>query len=377
VRELADRIRRRGPIPFRSFVEAALYQPELGFFATARGAGRAGADFITSPETGPLFGACVAGGLEGWWRAQGEPDPYVVVEAGAGTGRLAREILRAEPAFLPALRYILVERSAGLRAAQRELLTVEPVAEALGPTTRSADGEETIPVARVGPIVAALDELPAGHFDGVVLANELLDNLPFDLACRSARGWDEIRVGVTADARFHEVVVPADREMEAWLADVDVPVGTRVPVQREIESWLDAVAAVLGRGFVVLLDYTVDAAGLVARADGWLRTYRAHGRGTDPLDAPGSQDITADVLLEPLRRAIARAGFRVERETTQAEWLRDLGIDARVAEGRAAWEEGAARGDLAALAGRSRVAEAAALTDPAGLGAHTVLLLSK
>ena len=113
-----------------------------------------------------------------------------------------------------------------------------------------------------------------------------------------------------------------------------------------------------------------------SEARGWLRTYRAHERGGDPLAHPGSQDITADVMLEPVRRAARRAGFDVA-ETTQAQWLADLGIEQLVEAGRAAWEAGAATGDLAALAGRSRITEAQALTDPAGLGAHTVLTLAK
>jgi SAM-dependent MidA family methyltransferase len=78
-------------------MEAALYEPDAGFFARGHGAGRARGDFVTSPEVGPLFGACVARALDRWWRDLGAPDPFVVLEAGAGPGRLCREVLRAEP----------------------------------------------------------------------------------------------------------------------------------------------------------------------------------------------------------------------------------------------------------------------------------------
>ena len=81
-------------------MEAALYDPERGFFARGRGAGRAGSDFVTSPQIGSLFGACLARGLDGLWRALDEPDPFLVVEAGAGNGRLARDILRAAPLLI-------------------------------------------------------------------------------------------------------------------------------------------------------------------------------------------------------------------------------------------------------------------------------------
>ncbi|HEV7688852.1 MAG TPA: hypothetical protein VGQ80_19915, partial [Acidimicrobiia bacterium] len=116
---------------------------------------------------------------------------------------------------------------------------------------------------------------------------------------------------------------------------------------------------------------------LAARGQaGWLRTYRAQRRGGSPLDAPGSQDITGDVPLEGLRRAAAAVGLSVLSETTQAEWLRGLGVDDLVEEARAAWH-GRAATDLAAIAARSRVQEADALLDPAGLGAHRVTILGR
>ena len=113
------------------------------------------------------------------------------------------------------------------------------------------------------------------------------------------------------------------------------------------------------------------------RAGGWLRTYAGHARGGEPLTAPGTQDITIDVPIEMVRRAAARAGLELALETTQAAWLAESGSTTLVAEGRARWQAGAAAPDLDALAGRSRRPEAAALTDPGGLGAHTVLRLVK
>ena len=112
---LADRTARHGPLPFEAFMEAALYDETEGFYATTGGAGRRG-DFLTSPEVGPLFGAVLARALDQWWKELGRPDPFVVVEAGAGPATLARSVLAAQPACGPALRYVLVERSAVQRA---------------------------------------------------------------------------------------------------------------------------------------------------------------------------------------------------------------------------------------------------------------------
>ncbi|HEX9505552.1 MAG TPA: SAM-dependent methyltransferase, partial [Acidimicrobiia bacterium] len=175
---LVQRIHREGPIAFDEFVDVALYG-EDGFFSRARGAGRAGRDFVTSPEIGPLYGALVARALDGWWNELECPDPFFVVEAGAGRGRLATDVLTAVPACAPALRYVLGERSARLRDAQRDLLALEPFEDALGPVIPGDEDLAAIPVTGLGPITTALGELPAIALTGVVLANELLDNLPF------------------------------------------------------------------------------------------------------------------------------------------------------------------------------------------------------
>jgi SAM-dependent MidA family methyltransferase len=352
-------------------VQAALDE----FFARPEaGAGRAGADFVTSPEVGPLFGAVIARALDGWWDELGRPDPFLVVEGGAGRGRLAGDVLRAEPACAAALRYVLVERSASLRVALRDGLPVEPWADALGPYTADGSPEELRPVDRTGPILTALDEMPAVAAEGVVLANELLDNLPFDVLARTDGGWDEVRVGLDGD-RFVEVVVPAP---ESLTPGFDAPVGARLPFQPAVEDWMAAAAASVRRGYLLVIDYVAPASEVAERGPaGWLRTYRAHHRGTSPLDAPGDQDVTADVVAETLRRGARRAGWHAVLETTQAGWLAAQGIDDLVDAGRRVWRERAAVGDLEALAARSRVSEAAALTDPAGLGAHTVAVFRR
>ena len=364
--QIAQVIHREGPITFDRFMEIALYG-DGGFFAAGHGAGRAGRDFVTSPEVGPLFGVCVARALDRMWHALEEPDPFLVVEAGAGNGRLAREVLRAAPACLRALRYVLVERSAALRAEQRERLPLEPADEALGPFVRRGDEEQAVPALAAGPVFTALEEMPAlAASDAVVLANELLDNLPFGIAEFDGTRWLEVRVGLRAPDEFEEVLVPVDADL-----GYAVEAGTRVPIPRGMEEWWRACEGVLRRGFVLVVDYATTIDELGSRP--WLRTYRAHSSGTDPLDAPGEQDITADVVLEQLDTASPFAPVRRDR---QDDWLRALGIDDLVAEGRRVWDAGAGRGDLEALAGRSRVGEAAALTDPAGLGAHRVALFA-
>jgi SAM-dependent MidA family methyltransferase len=373
---IAERIHRNGPVRFGAFMELALYGAD-GFFTRGGGAGRAGRDFVTSPEVGSLFGTCVARALDAEWERQGRPDPFVVVEAGAGNGRLARDVLRAAPGCAPALHYVLVERSATLRAAQATRLPLEPLADTLGPASTGSADDTPVPVTGLGPIVASLDELPALTVDGVVVANELLDNLGFEIVVRTTSGWDEVRIAVDDDGAFSEVRVPAAPDLAQWVADVDAPAGTRLPVATAAVDWVASAAALLRRGSLVLIDYTATWPELVARDGGWLRTYAAHTRSHDPLDEPGTRDITTDVPVSMVERAAARAGLTTTAPMTQREWLHGLGIEALVADGAQQWLDGAAAGDLAALAGRSRAPEAAALTDPSGLGAHTVLQFTR
>jgi SAM-dependent MidA family methyltransferase len=379
---IAERIRREGPIPFDRFVDAALYDEDGGFYARGGGAGRAGRDFVTSPEVGVLFGALVARYLDRAWTELSRPDPFVVVDAGAGRGRLAADVLRAEPECSRALRYVLVERSAALRVTQRELLTLEPADRAFGPAVRDDPDEAPRPVEDIGPIATSLPEFPAIELTaGVVIANELVDNLPFRLVERARGGWTEVRVGLAPDG-FAEVAVAAPPEVAEAADNVGagaaIPIGARLPVPTATVDWLDECARLLRRGFLVVIDYADAAASLVARPqDEWLRTYRSHQRAETPLAAPGAQDITSTVPAEHLVTHAARGGFRLVEHTTQAQWLAALGVDELVDDARGLWRERAAVGDLEALAARSRVTEAAALTDPSGLGAHSVFVFAK
>lgn len=361
-------IERRGPLGFDEVMAAALYHPEAGFYASGGRAGRGGGDFITSPEVGALFGAVVARALDRWWRRAGEPSVFVVVEVGAGPGTLARTVLRAAPACLPALRYVLVESSAAQRALHGQHLALESPAAAFA---SPPDPDDDLVTTRTpaGPIVVSLAELPRLPGPCTVLANELLDNLPVRLAERSAAGWHEVRVGLEAGA-LTEVAVSlgaADAQRLSMLAP-DAEPGARVPLPRTAARWVrDALALAGPEGRVVAIDYGEPTARLAARPPAeWLRTYRRHERGGTPLDGLGTQDITCEVAIDQLDP-------RPARDRSQAEWLQAHGIDELVADARRTWGERAGIGDLEALRARSRITEADALLDPAGLGAFRVL----
>jgi SAM-dependent MidA family methyltransferase len=363
-------------------MDAALYDPEDGFYQRGGAAGRR-RDFVTSPELGPLFAAVWARALDEWWEQLGHPDPYVVVEAGAGSGTLARDVLAARPACSPALRYVLVERSARLRNEQIGRLPLELPAFVLGPSAAASiggedndDGEAETPhpLPGRGPMVTSLAELPALEFRGVIFANELLDNLPFDLLAWRESGWHEVRVAAADDQEDElvEMIVPAPAEVAAEAERLvhELPgSGSRIPMQREAHEWLREARALLEAGRVVVIDYA-DTTSALARSPWttWLRTFRQHAPGLAPLERPGSQDITAVVAIDQLASVHSPTTI-----STQAVWLSAHGLDDLVAQARAGWKERAAVGDLEALRARSRIDEARALTDPDGLGAFRVL----
>ena len=246
-------------------------------------------------------------------------------------------MLGADPACRGALRYIAVEVS----AAQRE---------------RHPDGVES----------AA--EMPHGQFTGVILANELLDNVPFRLAVFDGV-WREAFVDVQ-QGRCVEVLGGVV-EPPPVAAGPAVRHGARIPLQERAGAWVVDACSRLDRGRVVVLDYcTARTAQLAVQPwREWLRTYRGHGHGVHYLNDPGLQDVTTQVALDQLA-AIAGEPDAVR---AQAHFLQRWGIDALVEEGRRGWTEQAARPTLHAMKMRSRVSEAEALLDPTGLGAFTVL----
>ena len=331
--EIRSEIRENGPIPFERFMELALYGVE-GFYTKADGgsAGRRG-DFITSPEVGPLFGAVIARYLDAEWKRIGRPEVFTVVDAGAGPGTLARSVRAARPACADALHYVAVEISPG----QRE---------------RHPDGVESEP------------SMPAEPFDGVVIANELLDNLPFRLAVFD-QGWREAFVQAEHDGRFVEVLSTPIDPVPAFLPTV-AHFGARAPLVDRAAAFVDRARSLVRSGSVVTIDYGTPITAMLAGRPyrDWLRTYRNNERGEHYLTEPGTQDITIDVPIDQLPEP--------DTVRAQAQFLALWGIEELVDEGKRIWQEQASRPGLEAMKMRSRISESEALLDPAGLGGFLV-----
>jgi SAM-dependent MidA family methyltransferase len=200
--------------------------------------------------------------------------------------------------------------------------------------------------------------------NGVILANELLDNLPFRLFVFDG-AWMEAFVAQMPDGAFVEVLhKPTD--LPAVLPQ-NAALGSRVPIQDAACAWVSNALLLIERGSLLLFDYCTDTTAEVAAMPWreWLRTYKDHERGGHYLLEPGSQDITAQVVLDQLP-----TGFNA---MTQAQFLQQWGIDELVLEGNAYWENLSGAPDVAAIKMRSRGTERAELLDNYGLG-NTIAL---
>jgi len=302
----ADIARHSGAISFARFMELALYAPDLGYYSG--GAAKLGkdGDFTTAPEMTPLFGAALAHAAAAIM-AQSAPH---ILEFGAGTGKLARDILTELAAAGVAVeRYAIVELSGELRARQEQAL---------------ADF----------PQVVWLDAMPEAC-DGVVIGNEVLDAMPVQLISKTPAGWCELHVTVT-DGRFAYVEVVADAALLAQIArqiaDADaLPIGYVSEVHGTACGFMASLARMLaaGKGGAALLfDYGFPAHEYYfeQRAAGTLMCHYRHHAHADPFYLPGLQDITAHVDFTAMALAAQDHGVDVLGYLNQAGFLIGAGI---------------------------------------------------
>lgn len=288
---LVERIHAEGPLTFAAYMEAALLDPRDGFYARGPRIG-SGGQFATSAEAHPAFAAAVAAEAAATWEELGRPDAFRVVEAGPGSGGLARRVHDDLVARGVAHEFVLVERAPGLVEQQRAALAGVPAT-----WLESA---------------SALEPGPA-----FVYANELLDALPVRLL-----QWpDEVRVGADEAGRLVEVLVPADPSLGALLGDVTPRPGGRYAVRPALPGSLQDLAAGIEHGRLLLIDYGGVGTEVHDGRRPPVRTYIGGQPGGDPLAAPGTQDLTADVDFAALTAAAAGLGLRDVELRTQADWL--------------------------------------------------------
>lgn len=346
---IRDEIRGSGPMPFARFMELALYDPAGGYYrADAARPGRGG-DFLTAPELHPIFGESLARAVAQAWDRLGRPEPFVVVEHGAGEGALAVPLLGALPA---PIRYRPVDVDARRLERLRERLATAGLVDRL-------DSEST--------------ETP---FDGVVLANEVLDALPVHRVRQAGPDLRELAVDIGPDEAFVEVQIPPTTPAlaERLAAEgIELADGQTAEICLALDDWIARASAPLRRGLLILIDYGAPATELydpVRRRDGTLRAYVRHQVHADPYRFVGRQDLTAHVDVTAVERASLAAGLTTVGITTQAEALMGLGIEDRLREIQA--DPATTLEDYALL--RSALMR---LLDPAAMGKFRVMVFGR
>ena len=348
VDELRARIRSKGPITFAEFQTVALYWPDGGYYATRSPFGREG-DFYTAPHLHPAFGVLLAQQLTEMWHLMGKPRPWRIVEMGAGSGRLATDVVESLEATTPgcasALQYLAVDVA--------------------GP-----------PASLPGRVQwAQADSLPVSDFQGCVLANELLDALPVHRVTMHKGRLQELFVTLDRQGSFVEAMgepsAPGLGERLDHLG-VRLPEGYRAEINLVLEPWLRQAWEAMERGYLLIIDYGHEASTLYdgQRHRGTLRCYYRHTLNTDPYQHVGEQDISTHLDFTSVRQIAESLGFTICGYTLQAEFLANLGwagYHRRVAswQGLTPWER---RANLKALD---------TLVDPEGMGQFKVMALGK
>ncbi|HEX3396099.1 MAG TPA: SAM-dependent methyltransferase [Steroidobacteraceae bacterium] len=308
-----------GWLSFERFMDLALYAPGLGYYSGGAQKLGEGGDFTTAPEVSPLFGACVAMQCAEVLQSLGAgpaagPGAGSVLEIGAGSGRLAADVLaRLEAQGQLPERYWILEISADLRQRQREHL------------------EKRLP--HLLERVHWLDRPPEEHFEGLILANEVLDALPVARFRWRADAVDEIGVAML-EKEFAWAARPADTAMAQICHELAAAAGGWddgyvSEYCGRVGAWTRAVTQSLRRGMVLWFDYGLPRAQyyLPERHEGTLACHFRHRLSDDPFANVGLQDITAWVDFTRVAEASREAGFELAGFTTQAHFLAGLNID--------------------------------------------------
>jgi SAM-dependent MidA family methyltransferase len=309
---IGDKIRGAGgQISFAEFMHEALYAPGLGYYSAGATKFGPDGDFITAPEVSSIFGRILARQAA---EVLCEIENGEILECGAGSGKLAEDILIAldELDAMPAA-YNILEVSADLANKQQQRLRYA--------------------IPQFFDRIRWLSSLPQ-DFDGVIIANEVLDALPVERFVQREAGPRQLNVSlddegfiwkeVEAPARLKKAVAEIESDLGEALAD-----GYVSEVSLAAPLWIDGLGQSLRQGAIFLFDYGISRREYYAadRSDGWLRCHFRHRAHNDPLIHPGIQDLTAWVDFSSIAGAAVAAGLEILGYQTQSQFLLGGGLD--------------------------------------------------
>lgn len=303
-REIASLIRLHGPITFERFMGLCLYMPGKGYYTSGRDTWGKGGDYITSIDVSPAFAAAIARQVHEMWTMLGEPDPFVMVEAGAGRGWLTEgveeSLARISPDLYGAIRFALVENNPALRREQ---------------TGKKAwyTGIEDVP--------------PFGS--GCIISNELIDSFPVHKVVFTGGSLKEVFVSHDG-LRFVESTGPLSTpDIEGYFSMIGIEPfeGMSTEVNLGAVKWMEKAAGLFERGFVMTIDYGLPAKELYSpERKGTVMCLYRHKLNDNPYMNVGEQDITAHADFTALVKAGLTSGLELTGFTTQKNFLLGLGI---------------------------------------------------
>ena len=323
--KIEQEIRERGPIPFSRYMELCLYDPDLGYYSrNAEQFGKAG-DFYTSSDVHAVFGRLLARQFDEMWRALGSPEQITMVELGPGRGLFAQDVLdwseKKFPDFFRAVRYVLVESSPAMRQRieatlarhiERGIATLNRARRRLGDAAFQRCEQLALQAGRFSP------EVPT-----ILFANEFFDALPVEIL--SPQG--SLRID-TREGRFVETWAPSSPEELEFLDRYSIhpEPSERVEAPLVAQHYMRHIAATIDRGFLIVIDYGYTREEqLAGRHRGTLKAIRQHSVSANPYEAPGEQDITADVNFTALAAAAEQQGMQTQKLITQSQFLMGIG----------------------------------------------------
>jgi SAM-dependent MidA family methyltransferase len=301
-----------GPIGFDQYMAAVLYEPGLGYYSAGSRKFGAEGDFITAPEISTLFSQCLA-----YQAAQilNELDTGQILELGAGTGVMARDLLlELEKIDLLPEFYFILEVSADLKQRQQELL------------------KESIP--HLFERVIWLDSLPENPFSGLILANEILDALTVKRFKKTDDSFKELKVGLDRD-KFIWLEDEVDTNLKKTLVNLENELSEPLPeayvseINVNLKQWLSGLEASLQYGAMLMIDYGYSQNEYYhpQRSEGSLLCHYRHHVHADPFLYPGLQDITTSVNFTAVAECADELGLHVSGYTNQAYFLFGCGLE--------------------------------------------------
>ncbi len=343
-------------ITFAEYMELTLYAPQLGYYA--RSSQRIGSqgDFFTSPHLGRDYGELLAIQIAQMWQLLGQPQPFTVMEMGAGQGLLALDMLRYwqqhQPELLASLDYIIIETATAMVASQQQLLSDWPV--------------------RWSSWAAMPDE----GVIGCVFANELIDALPVHQVVVEAGELKEVYISIAEQQLVEQVAELSTIELREYFEQAHIDIGGyaagyRTEVNLAALDLIQTIAPKLRCGYLLLIDYgySADRYYNPMRDQGTLQCYYQHHHHNDPYLHIGNQDLTAHVDFSSLIRQGAAAGLQQIGLTKQGLFLMALGLSDRIAQ-----VTNSSADVMSTLQQRQALHQ---LIDPTGLGGFSVLLQGK